>query len=204
MCGFGNPVPESEIEMILRFQQVNRLHEFGQKFFANYEGVSLMVKQMPEDPDKCGRFRDHLAIIAESAEVRVKAIEMRQAMLNLIEDASCIVNNIVDVQDKQEVFRKQSLQILEDQVIEMEEKFLRLGLTEEQEEELIELSEKGVCLSNQSFQEQKILNQRLSDEITSIENKLVELMTRLEKEECREAAEAQPVETDSGADACFF
>ena len=79
-----------------------------------------------------------------------------------------------------------------------------ITLTEEQEEELIELSEKGVCLSNQSFQEQKILNQRLSDEITSIENKLVELMTRLEKEECREAAEAQPVETDSGADACFF
>ena len=56
---------------------MGRLFEFGGRGAYNFGKVSLVVVGMPVgDPDRCGRLRDNLALLAEAAETKAIAIEL--------------------------------------------------------------------------------------------------------------------------------
>ncbi len=53
-----------------------RIVQFQSRLAVNYPCVTLMVKELPlADSDRCGRLRDHLTVLAESAEVRAAAMD---------------------------------------------------------------------------------------------------------------------------------
>jgi CheY-like chemotaxis protein len=57
-------------------RNMGRIFEFGSRAAVNYAHVSLLVNNLPtEDPDKVGRLRDHLAVLAESADIRVQGMD---------------------------------------------------------------------------------------------------------------------------------
>ncbi|UTH76684.1 response regulator transcription factor [Chromobacterium sp. IIBBL 290-4] len=56
-------------------QAMERIFSFKNRICINYPSLTLLIHNMPEDnPDKLGRLRDHLAIIADSAERRLHSI----------------------------------------------------------------------------------------------------------------------------------
>lgn len=70
--GLASPMELSVIEHMLG---MDRIVQFKNHLSINYECVSLLVNNMPKgDDDRCGRLRDHLAMLAEAADVRVKSI----------------------------------------------------------------------------------------------------------------------------------
>lgn len=70
--GPATPLEESVIE---HMAEMDRIVHFRSRMSINYERVSLLVNNMPEhDEDRCGRLRDHLAMLVEAADVRVKSI----------------------------------------------------------------------------------------------------------------------------------
>lgn len=57
-------------------REMGRIFEFGSRAVVNYKHVSLLVNNLPmDDPDKVGRLRDHLAVLAESADIRVSGMD---------------------------------------------------------------------------------------------------------------------------------
>lgn len=59
---------------------LERIFEFRNRSVHNFERLTMMINNMPvEDPEYCGRLRDHLCIAAESAEARLRALETEEA-----------------------------------------------------------------------------------------------------------------------------
>ncbi|MBS1154127.1 MAG: two component transcriptional regulator, winged helix family [Proteobacteria bacterium] len=70
--GMATPLEESVIDHMAKME---RIMLFKNRMSITYEHVSLLVNNMPVgDADRCGRLRDHLAMLAEGANVRLQGI----------------------------------------------------------------------------------------------------------------------------------
>ena len=71
-AGDATPLEESVIDHLAAME---RIMQFQSRLSISYENVSLLVKNMPvDDEDRCGRLRDHLAMLAEGADVRLRGL----------------------------------------------------------------------------------------------------------------------------------
>lgn len=86
--GPASPLEESVFDKMLN---MGRIFSFQNRMVVNHEKVSILVLNMPlADPEYAGRIRDHLAIVAEAADlavdnvyVRLEAIDRAQEMKNI-------------------------------------------------------------------------------------------------------------------------
>lgn len=121
-----------------------RLFEFKTRGVYNYGGVTLLVKNMPlDDPERCGRIRDNLAILAEGADARRQAIEVESANRRTrqgIDGALTEVKAALDaLRQNQQREQFQSAQMMVEVQEALVKAFIALGLSESQENALIEL-----------------------------------------------------------------
>ncbi len=66
-----------EVSVISRMAEMERIVQFKTRMAITYDHLSILVTDMPvDDVERCGRLRDHLAMLAESAEMRVQAIAL--------------------------------------------------------------------------------------------------------------------------------
>jgi len=69
-----------ETSIVDHLRSMGRLFEFRNRSVFNYKSLSLMVNNMPlQDPEFCGRLRDHLCIAAECVDARLKASEIEES-----------------------------------------------------------------------------------------------------------------------------
>ncbi|WP_374350856.1 response regulator transcription factor, partial [Chitinimonas sp.] len=74
------PASPLDLSVIEHMSKMERITQFKNRLAITYEQVSLLVNNLPlEDADRCGRLRDHLAMLLESAQARVVALDMMQA-----------------------------------------------------------------------------------------------------------------------------
>jgi len=70
------PISPMQAAVLEKLRDIGRIFEMGSRAVINYEHVSLLVENLPvEDPEKVGRLREHLALLAESADMRLVAID---------------------------------------------------------------------------------------------------------------------------------
>ena len=71
--GSMSPLQASVLETL---RDIGRIFEMGSRAIINYSHISLLVENLPiNDPDKVGRLRDHLAVLAESADMRIAGLD---------------------------------------------------------------------------------------------------------------------------------
>lgn len=139
-----------EIELLSRLKDAGRLKTVGRRLIANFGNVSMLIKNMPDDEDKSGRLRDHLAILLEGAEIRLQALEMAERLAELVADSNQALQDI-GVQQKRQ--KEAALQIMDDVMKELEASFMRYGLTEEQEQRLLKVVQTGIDKSLENFEQ---------------------------------------------------
>lgn len=66
------PMSPMEEMFLSKVKNAGRLREKGKHFVANFGDITLLVKDMPEDEEKRGRLRDHLAILLEGLKYALK------------------------------------------------------------------------------------------------------------------------------------
>lgn len=72
-AGDMSPLQASVLDTM---REMGRIFELGSRAIVNFEHVSLLIQNLPtDDPDKVGRLRDHLAVLAEGADMRVAALD---------------------------------------------------------------------------------------------------------------------------------
>lgn len=138
-----------EASVINHMAGMDRITQFGNRLSIHYEHVSLLVNNMPvEDPDRCGRLRDHLAMLLEGAEARARGIlaeneSRRRGMTieRMIERVGEALNGIDAAQRQSRMEARMAFSALTDR---MENALLNVALTREQEEFLSSIVTGGI------------------------------------------------------------
>lgn len=80
------PVSPLEDSIISSALLLERIATNGSNTSFNYPNICVVVRDMPQDDEeRCGRLRDHLAVIAEAASSQVKSLDKQQHRLNKLQ-----------------------------------------------------------------------------------------------------------------------
>ncbi|AFL73692.1 response regulator [Thiocystis violascens] len=144
--GSATPLEESVFAMV---RDMGRIFQFRQRLIINYPHVSVLIKNLPiADPDRAGRLRDLLAIIAEGCEtsmlalIRIAEIDARTRQL---QQTGAAVQAAIESLHQQYQAQQSDTRIILHQ---MHDRFthdlLFLGLTEPQEERMMQLLDASI------------------------------------------------------------
>jgi DNA-binding response OmpR family regulator len=125
-------------------RKLGRIFEVQQRSGYNFGGITLLVNNMPlDDPDRCGRIRDNLAILAEGADARCQAIQIetanRRTQEGVLSALEKLRSTLSEMQDSQKTNQFAITQRLVEVQEDMVRTFVSLGLTDRQEHNMIEL-----------------------------------------------------------------
>lgn len=139
-----------EASVIGHMAGMDRIVQYRNRLSITYPHVSVLVSNMPvEDPDKCGRLRDHLAVLAESAEVRavsrVADIEAQQRTDRIAATVKRVTSALHDIDQAQRHSRAATGIAVQDLTTQFERAYVRLALTETQEEFLARVCSEGAA-----------------------------------------------------------
>ena len=166
----------SELEMNLIKRILNSpepIITVGNRLLLIKPGVVLLIKNMPEAAEKAARIKDHLMILLEGIVAKVISLNS-QAKLNqllssninrVIKDAE---HALIAIRENQEAHKKQSIDIMEKMVTEVEASFFNMGLTDQQEEKLLEIMTKAVSESLNHFEAGLEIDNKISGIIDSL------------------------------------
>lgn len=129
-----------EASIVDKCADLGRIFQFSRRMIINYDLVSILILNLPEDPEEIGRIRDNVAILAESAEAIAETIGIRKAAAAQAEALQTASRNSFHaVTELRELYRNQQAQtrVLMQELIEgVERTYVFLGLTDRQEETL--------------------------------------------------------------------
>lgn len=130
-----SPLEESVLNNI---RESGRIVDLRQRTAINFERVSLVVKNMPTgEPERYGRFKDHLAMLLEGADARVMALDIdlylaREAR-RLIEAVHGISQSLVQVNQKTHALHARYGEVFNGLATELEQSVPLLELNRSQE-----------------------------------------------------------------------
>jgi len=146
-----------EKSVLQQFHSSERIYTFGNRAIFNTPRVGLLIRTMPEDEGKSGRLRDHLAVLIDGVDSRIKAILAEQvvakkqmALADVIEKTKNQLN-VIDEKHRQQRFN--NAQLLSKMGEEIEKSFIYLGLDEKQENEMLGIIAKTERDSDQLFKQ---------------------------------------------------
>lgn len=128
-----------EVSVLNHVSQAGRIFQFSNRCVFNYGQVTVLINNMPvADEERCGRIRDNVAILAEGADARLRAIEVEQSNRRRQDG---VVRALPQVHDALELvqanYRRNCFELTQ-HMVEFEERLLKsyvhLGLTESQED----------------------------------------------------------------------
>lgn len=158
-----------ELSVIAHMATMDRIEQFKSNLAITYDHVSLLVNDLPkDDADRCGRLRDHLAMLVEASEMRVHGISdsiellrRGEAIARAVSVITETLKNIDTAQREQRIEACLAASSLKDNV---EKALLQVGLSETEDEFLSHMIQDGIdkVLSVQSAE------QDIQDKLTGI------------------------------------
>jgi DNA-binding response OmpR family regulator len=132
-----------EKDVLDETQHMGRIIEFSGRAVFNGEHASILIRRMPIDEDKRGRYKDHLALLIDALEAKLLQFidfEKKQKHFFALEQTVKVITQILQ-QTNQSYQQQRSLNtaILGEMAQNIEESFLTLGLDEIQEKTLLKL-----------------------------------------------------------------
>lgn len=174
---FSGPCTPLEVAVLNNIRSMDRIFQFRGRMTVNYPSVTLLVSGLPlDDPDRVGRLRDHLALIAEGGDARVQAMESERLRLaqasGIVQAVGELMRVLEDIDLQQGQNRLRMLEAANLYLEEVESAFVHLGLTETQENELVVLAKRAIERFNQLQDDGKRLGTRL-EQVTAALQQIV-------------------------------
>jgi len=148
-----NEREEAVFEML---HDKGRFIDFGRRTAMNYDNMSIIVNNMPvEDEEKYGRIKDNMGIMGEAIEARTIALATEIRLEERKHDLDGLMlraeQMIDEIKSEHEGNSYKNEQVLSDLLEDIEEAFIRLGLSEGQESDLVSLLHKAQKDSTQIY-----------------------------------------------------
>lgn len=144
--GEATPLEES---VITHMAGMERIVQFKSRLSISYDHISLLVNNMPvDDPDRCGRLRDHLAMLVEGAEVRAQAmlagIESQRRGKAIEQAIKHITETLSEIDSAQRQSRIATGMEVNNFTDKMEQAYISVALSESQETFMAKIVSEGL------------------------------------------------------------
>ncbi|MDT0584054.1 MULTISPECIES: response regulator [Alteromonadaceae] len=178
------------LEQDLLYRAANmqgRFLEKGSRYIVNFESVSVIIKNMPDDEMERGELRDNLMMIIEDTDALNKKMgtssgEIMESPLpdtrlaTLREELQDIQSTMEMIIQMQTTHKQKSMHILEDMQNELGDSFFKLGLIETQENTISELVNTKAAKIISHIDE----GMHVEDNLTTLRDRLVMLTIDLD------------------------
>jgi len=161
-----------EVSILEYAEHKGRITQFGVRLAISYPLATLMVLDLPSDEERVGRLRDHLAVLVEAADARLEAQENENQRLlqaeAIMAAAAEITDSLSEIEQSQDTNRNQAFKLADNYLDGLEAAFLHLGLTEKQEETLVEMAKNATDRLSQLLDINASLGERLRQTIATL------------------------------------
>lgn len=139
---------ELEVSVLNHMAGMERIVQFRDRLAITYPRLHLMITNLPlHDEARCGRLRDHLAVLVESAEVRLHALHFEHQSRRqggAIRDTVAQLGMVLsDIDRMQRQGRADATLHLNSVLERVEATLLSMGLTQRQENHIITMIREG-------------------------------------------------------------
>jgi CheY-like chemotaxis protein len=145
-----------------------RFLEKGNRYIVNFESVSVIVKNMPDDDVLKGDLRDNLMMILEDTDALNQKLGNSEIASSKLADVAGVREQFLDVSSTLDMLSKQYqsnkstiVNLIEDMNIEFEQAFFKLGLLEQQEDELTFIVSSKTEQFNQNMKQSEDMEQAI-------------------------------------------
>lgn len=168
---------ELEKSILQAARNKERIVQSKKSLLVNYPDVVLVVLDLPvEDDDKVGRLRDHLALLVEGASARVESLHNEQLRIRqaegIVASAGTLSIALEEIAELQRHNRAEAIQESGRLIDELASAFMYLGLTEEQESNLVRLA----TASNNRISELTDVAELLGNRLRTLQEDLNQLI----------------------------
>lgn len=145
----NGPASPLEISVLEHVTEMDRILQYHTRLSVTYEHFTLLVNNMPlDDADRCGRLRDHLAMLAEAADVRVQSIlamhESRRRRETMERMISRITSTLKDIDDKQRDSRNNTRLAVAELYDSLQKALLSVALSDSQDAFITSMIRSGI------------------------------------------------------------
>lgn len=167
-----------EASVIGHMAGMERILQYRNRLSITYDHVSLLISNMPiEEPDRCGRLRDHLAVLTESAEMRAKTLiasaRTRQRSELIADSVHQITKTLQEIDQELRYSRAGTGLAVQDLTTQLERAYVHLALTEKQEELLAGIASTGVT----RVMDAQMAESGQQDKMTAVVRELKKMLT---------------------------
>lgn len=132
------PCTPLEASILANLSMGDRITDLKDRTAINYERASLLLKNMPtDDPERYGRYKDHLTSLLEGADARVLALDMDMYLAEearrLVSAVKSISQTLVEVSHGNQVLHAGFAGVLNRLTVEIEHAIPLLELSAKQE-----------------------------------------------------------------------
>ncbi|EHR70489.1 response regulator with CheY-like receiver domain and winged-helix DNA-binding domain [Burkholderiales bacterium JOSHI_001] len=150
------------------------IQTLGRHASFHYDTVLLLVRDLPdeaaaralhmESPERCGRLRDSVALLVEGLVARVRSLEA-EAEVNRLSAANRLVTltrqALLDINQQHVAQRDQLAEVFARLRADLEESFIHLGLTQQQEDHLSEMLRRHLGAATGIFERSGQVNEHM-------------------------------------------
>ena len=162
-----------EIAVLSALKDQTRIYDFNQRTVITFPNVSLLIKNMPMDNQEMyGRIKDNVGLLVEGVEQRMRAMgiehKVRTKQKKLKNVVQLTEQALQKIDAKQQTHKLDNTRIMDCLLIDIEESFMSLSLTEGQEQYLLKLINNSVNESKRLYEEGLEVDQymqKLMDEL---------------------------------------
>jgi len=159
------PISSLEKQFLQKVQSMGRIKIKGSHMIFNAEGLTLLIKNLPEDKITQARFIELITMLAEGAEARIKAFSVEDQLAAMMMNME---NSLKDIQSRQKKQTQEGLKIIEDVLEETESAFMSYGMTEDQEELILNIVKNGVGKALKNYEETDQIQDKLKEFIKTL------------------------------------
>lgn len=164
----NGPATELEHSILQQLAVMDRITQFRNRLFIHYPHVCIVINNLPlDDPDRCGRLRDHLAMLVEAADIRAgsllnasQASSRGEIISNTIEALTATLSGIDHLQRQG---RADTSSIRAHVMVEVEHVMSGMGLSEHQESSILKVVQQGL----ETLADIQLAEAHLQDELSA-------------------------------------
>ncbi|MFC6440688.1 PleD family two-component system response regulator [Bowmanella sp. JS7-9] len=152
--------PPLEVELLKKLRDSGRINQVGRRLIMNHDAVSLLIKNMPvDDEDRCGRIRDHLALLLDGAVSRFETLLVHTEILSILQD---IQDSMTTMHYQQNKNKQRSIEIMDALTQDIHKIVVNEHMTEQQEQTLLDTIERHSDEIFQAYEEGLQMDEQFS------------------------------------------
>ncbi|WP_373973668.1 response regulator [Chitinibacter sp. SCUT-21] len=170
-----------ERAVLQQMANMDRIVQFRKRLSVHYPNVHLIVNNMPiEDEERCGRLRDHLAILIEAAESRLDAIKVKatlaatQNQLAIMNSIQSLTTTLTEIDQQQRIGKSERAVLFGDVMMQLESSLSAFGLSDSQEENLLNIVRSGWEKIAATYTDEAALQDKLTEVVHTLKVSLEE------------------------------